>query len=88
MEMPSRQETARRARSPAGRQDMLVRHSSANGVPLGAEMSESHFKPLLLDIGLCNNLCGLSLPDAADLLGAQEGSGIMILQMENNHYLK
>ncbi len=51
----------------------LVRHSSANGVPLGAEMLESHFKPLLLDIGLCNNLCGLSLPDAADLLGAQEG---------------
>ena len=51
----------------------LVRHSSANGIPLGAEMSESHFKPLLLDIGLCNNLCGLSLPDAADLLGAQEG---------------
>lgn len=51
----------------------LVRHSSANGVPLGAEISESHFKPLLLDIGLCNNLCGLSLPDAADLLGAQEG---------------
>jgi predicted AAA+ superfamily ATPase len=51
----------------------LVRHSSANGVPLGAEASESHFKPLLLDIGLCNNLCALHLPDAADLLGAQEG---------------
>ena len=51
----------------------LVRHSSANGVPLGAEASESHFKPLLLDIGLCNHLCGLNLPDAADLLGAQEG---------------
>lgn len=51
----------------------LVRHSSGNGVPLGAEASESHFKPLLLDIGLCNNLCGLSLPDARDLLGAQEG---------------
>ena len=51
----------------------LVRHSSANGVPLGAEVSESHFKPLLLDIGLCNHLCGLSLPDSADLLGAQEG---------------
>ncbi len=51
----------------------LVRHSSANGVPLGAEASESHVKPLLLDIGLCNHLCGLNLPDAADLLGAQEG---------------
>lgn len=51
----------------------LVRHSSGNGVPLGAEASGSYFKPLLLDIGLCNNLCGLSLPDATDLLGSQEG---------------
>lgn len=51
----------------------LVRHSSANGVPLDAEVSDTHFKPLLLDIGLCNNLCGLHLPDAMDLLGAHEG---------------
>jgi predicted AAA+ superfamily ATPase len=51
----------------------LVRHSSANGIPLGAEASDSHFKPLLLDIGLCNNLCGLSLPDAADILTVLEG---------------
>ncbi|MBM4163751.1 MAG: ATP-binding protein [Lentisphaerae bacterium] len=51
----------------------LVRHSSANGVPLDAEASERHFKPLLLDIGLCNNMCGLHLPDATDLLGAHEG---------------
>jgi hypothetical protein len=51
----------------------LVRHSSANGVPLGAEVSESRFKPLLLDIGLCSNLCGLGLPDAAALLTAYEG---------------
>lgn len=56
-----------------GRIVTLVRHSSANGIPLGAEASESHFKPLLLDIGLCNNLCGLSLPDAAELLTVQEG---------------
>ena len=51
----------------------LVRHTSANGIPLGAEVSEGHFKPLLLDIGLCNNLCGLSLPDSVALLAAQEG---------------
>jgi predicted AAA+ superfamily ATPase len=51
----------------------LVRHTSANGIPLGAEASETHFKPLLLDIGLCNNLCGLSLTDAAELLTVQEG---------------
>lgn len=52
----------------------LVRHTSANGIPLGAEASERHFKPLLLDVGLCNNLCGLSLPDAAELLSVQEGA--------------
>ena len=51
----------------------LVRHTSGNGIPLGAEASESHFKPLLMDIGLCNNLCGLSLPDASALLTVQEG---------------
>ncbi|NQT94035.1 MAG: ATP-binding protein [Lentisphaerae bacterium] len=51
----------------------LVRHTSGNGIPLGAEASESHFKPLLMDIGLCNNLCGLSLPDASELLTVQEG---------------
>lgn len=52
----------------------LVRHTSANGIPLGAEASERHFKPLLLDIGLCNNLCSLTLPDAAELLTVQEGA--------------
>ena len=51
----------------------LVRHSSANGVPLGAEASEGHFKPLLLDLALCGNLCGLSLPDESELLTVQEG---------------
>ena len=51
----------------------LVRHTSANGVPLGAEASEGHFKPLLLDIGLCNNLCGLSLPETTALLTVLEG---------------
>ena len=51
----------------------LVRHSSANGVPIGAEASESHFKAILLDIGLCNNLCGLSLPESDKLLTVHEG---------------
>jgi predicted AAA+ superfamily ATPase len=52
----------------------LVRHSSANGIPLGGEASERHFKPLLLDIALCGNLCGLSLTDDTELLTVQEGS--------------
>lgn len=51
----------------------LVRHSSANGVPLGAEASDRHFKPLLLDIALCGNLCDLSLVAETDLLTIQEG---------------
>lgn len=51
----------------------MVRHSAANGIPLGAEASDKHFKTLLLDIGLCNNLCGLSLPDEAGLMTAVEG---------------
>jgi len=51
----------------------LVRHSSANGVPLGAEASDERFKPLLLDIALGGNLCGFSLPDNAELLTVQEG---------------
>jgi len=56
-----------------GRIITLIRHSSANGIPLGAESSDVYFKPLLLDIGLCNNLCGLGLPDADGLLTVQEG---------------
>ncbi len=51
----------------------LVRHSSANGVPLGAEASNDRFKPLLVDIGLCANLSGLYLPDDSALLTVQEG---------------
>ncbi|MDY0169553.1 MAG: AAA family ATPase [Thermoguttaceae bacterium] len=50
-----------------------VRHSSANGVPLGGEASEHRFKPLLLDIGLCRNLYGLALPEGTELLTANEG---------------
>ena len=41
-----------------------VIHSHANGLPLGAEMDESVFKLLFLDIGLMNTICGL---DAAKL---------------------
>jgi predicted AAA+ superfamily ATPase len=50
-----------------------VHHSSANGIPLGAEANDKHFKPLMLDIGLCNHLCGLNLTDAEALLTVNEG---------------
>ena len=52
----------------------LVRHSSANGIPLEGEASERHFKPLFLDIALCGNLCGLNLTNDSELLTIQEGS--------------
>jgi len=41
----------------------LVHHASCNGIPLGAEMDASTFKPLLLDVGLLLSACGLSMAD-------------------------
>lgn len=38
-----------------------VRHSSGNGVPLGAEVKERDFKPLFLDVGLVATSLGLNL---------------------------
>ncbi len=35
--------------------------TDANGIPLGAELREKVFKLILLDVGLCSNLLGLSL---------------------------
>ncbi|MBI2336789.1 MAG: ATP-binding protein [Deltaproteobacteria bacterium] len=40
-----------------------VYHSSANGVPLRAEMDESKFKVLFLDVGLLCRSCGLSISE-------------------------
>ncbi|MGP8198228.1 MAG: ATP-binding protein [Limisphaerales bacterium] len=51
-----------------------VVHTSANGLPLGAERDERHFKALFLDIGLVNRLCGLDLVGAEDLITVNEGA--------------
>ena len=51
-----------------------VVHTSANGLPLGAERDERHFKVLFLDIGLVNRLCGLNLVGTGDLVTVNEGS--------------
>jgi predicted AAA+ superfamily ATPase len=37
-----------------------VFHSSASGVPLGAEINEKFFKLLFLDVGLVSSVCGLN----------------------------
>lgn len=50
-----------------------VVHTSANGLPLGAERDERHFKALFLDIGLVNRLCGLDLVGAEELITVNEG---------------
>ena len=51
-----------------------VVHTSANGLPLGAERDDRHFKAIFLDIGLVNRLCGLELVDIGMLLTAHEGA--------------
>ena len=58
----------------AGRVVHLVHHSSANGVPLGAEVNEKRFKALFLDCGLANRVCGLPLVPADGLLTVNEGA--------------
>jgi hypothetical protein len=52
----------------------LVRHTSANGVPLGAEANEKHFKALFMDVGLVNQVCGLGLVPTDRVLTVNEGA--------------
>ena len=40
-----------------------VKHSSGNGIPLGAEVNDKVKKPLFLDVGLFNKACGLTFQD-------------------------
>jgi len=42
-----------------------VRHTSANGVPLGAEADDRTFKVLFMDVGLLCRSCGLRTSDLA-----------------------
>ena len=51
-----------------------VVHTSANGLPLGAERDDRHFKAIFLDIGLVNRLCGLNLVHVDSLLTVYEGA--------------
>ena len=51
-----------------------VVHTSANGLPLGAEQDERRLKALFLDLGLVNRLCGLNLVGAEELLAVHEGA--------------
>ncbi len=54
-----------------------VRHSAGNGVPLGAEADDKHFKMLFLDVGLTVTATGLQsrdLEQAEDLLLVNRGA--------------
>lgn len=51
-----------------------VVHTSANGLPLGAERDERHFKVVFLDVGLVNRLCGLDLVGVEELITVNEGA--------------
>lgn len=51
-----------------------VFRTAANGLPLGAERDDRHFKALFLDVGLANRLCGLDLEGAEDLITVNEGA--------------
>jgi hypothetical protein len=51
-----------------------VEHTSANGLPLGAEANPSRFKELFLDVGLIGQMLGLSAPRLDELLAVNEGA--------------
>jgi predicted AAA+ superfamily ATPase len=51
----------------------LVERGGGNGVPLGAEASATVFKPIFLDVGLVNSLCGLKLLNPEALITIHEG---------------
>jgi len=54
-----------------------IPHSDANGVPLGAEENDRHFKTIFLDVGLLCRACGLRMTDiqsAGDMMLINSGA--------------
>ncbi|MCP3959181.1 MAG: ATP-binding protein [bacterium] len=65
-----------------------VRHTAANGVPLGAEADERKFKVLFLDVGLMATASGLSVLDlekAEDVMMVNRGA--LCEQLVGQHLL-
>ncbi len=65
-----------------------VRHTAANGVPLGAEADERRFKALFLDVGLMATASGLTLLDleqAEDVMMVNRGA--LCEQLVGQHLL-
>jgi uncharacterized protein len=54
-----------------------VRHTGANGLPLGAEADDRNFKVLFMDVGLLCRSCGLSVLEfdpTADIMAVNAGA--------------
>jgi len=65
-----------------------IYHSSANGIPLGAEVNDKKFKVIFLDVGLMSTACGLNLLDferAEDILLVNNGA--VCEQFIGQHFL-
>jgi hypothetical protein len=64
-----------------------VRHTAANGVPLGAEADERNFKVLFMDVGLLCRSCGLSVLDVEHADPLTINSGAVAEQFVGQHLL-
>jgi len=51
-----------------------IRHTNASRIPLVNHVNENIYKPLLLDIGLANHLCGIRLIELEKILTSHEGA--------------
>ena len=51
-----------------------VRHTSASQIPLASQVNENVYKPLFMDIGLANHLCGIRLIELEKILTSYEGA--------------
>jgi len=51
-----------------------VRHTSASQIPLANHVNENVYKPLFMDIGLANHLCGIRLIELEKILTSYEGA--------------
>lgn len=51
-----------------------VRHTSASQIPLSSQVNENVYKPLFLDIGLANHLCGIRLIELEKIFTSYEGA--------------
>ena len=64
-----------------------VKHSSANGIPLRAEVNDKMFKPLFLDIGLVSSSLGLKLTELTTDNNMMVNQGALTEQFIGQHLL-